>query len=158
MRARPGLAYVVGVLAWISVMFVGLVTNAPGAAAMHPQSPTLSGDITGIAVMSRKIPDVGSNYSLRGSGRLNLGAVTVSGVLKGTGFIARGTCSGNLLLTGRTGTLSLALRSPAAVAGFTTCSAYDWQITRSTGSFADTTGHGSLTVAIRRSRFTMRFT
>jgi hypothetical protein len=158
MRARPRLAYVVGVLSWISLMFVELLTNAPGAAAMHPQSPTLSGDITGTAVMSRTIPDVGSDYSLRGSGRLNLGAVTVSGVLQGTGFIARGTCSGNLVLKGRTGTLSLALRSPAAVPGFTTCSAYDWQVTRSTGSFAGTTGHGSLAVTIRGSLFTMRFT
>jgi hypothetical protein len=134
-----------------------IAAAASGVGAAEPRTAILSGEISGTSVASRTIPDTGSSYALSGSGRLNVGRVTVTGSLRGTGFIVRGTCSGTVLLAGRAGTLSLRLRSPSPVPGFSTCSAYGWEITGSTGSFAGQAGHGVVTATVGGGAFTLRF-
>ncbi|MGH9029567.1 MAG: hypothetical protein ACRDV4_08140, partial [Acidimicrobiales bacterium] len=83
----------------------------------------LSGTVHGRAIALPTNADVGAAYSLRASGRLNIGRTTITGSVHGTGFIAEGHCTGSLDLRTATGILQIALRSNA-VRGFTMCTDY----------------------------------
>ena len=106
----------------------------------------LSGTANGRAIALPTNADVGAAYSLRASGRLNIGRTTISGSVHGTGFIAVGHCTGSLELHTATGTLQLALRSSSTVKGFTMCTAYSWVVTAASGRYAGRRGSGAVRV------------
>jgi hypothetical protein len=117
LRMRPAHISVAACVLALSGGGTVVAANA-ATASLHTGSVRLSGQMHGTDRMIRAVPDLGSEHSLSGSGHLNLGLVTVSGSVHGTGFIASGYCSGSLRLRTTGGKLLLSLRSLSAVSGF----------------------------------------
>jgi hypothetical protein len=156
-RTRP-------VLITVAVLVLALWGGGAALAAqiatrppLHRVSTRLSGQMHGTDTMSHAVPDIGSQSSLSGSGRLSVGLVTLSGSLHGTGFIARGYCTGSLGLRTTQGTLLLGLRSSSASSGFTTCVNYSWHIVSATGKYRGQFGTGLLSITTRADAFTLSF-
>lgn len=85
-----------------------------GAACVH-----LTGSLRGQLVPVRTLPDVGRRYAITAAGSLYpVGAITAAGMVAGTGNIAFGSESLQLILTGKRGSARLSARG-ARVSGFT---------------------------------------
>ena len=125
------------------ILTIGIAAGSWAATAV---SLHLSGTVHGRAIALPTNADVGAAYSLRATGRLNIGRTTITGPLHGTGFIATGHCTGSLDLRTASGTLQLALRSPSVVKGFTMGTAYSWVITAASGHYAGRRGSGAVRV------------
>jgi hypothetical protein len=126
--------------------------------APHPfASTTLSGWLAG-QIRTTATPDEtdgGTKYSLSGKAHLaGLDEVTVDGFVQGTGFIAQGHATGQLVLTkiGDAGsTLTVNLRGPLQGGLAPLPSAWTVHFGHGTGAFAHIHGHETLTLNIAMS-------
>ncbi|MDQ2733288.1 MAG: hypothetical protein M3Y56_16685 [Armatimonadota bacterium] len=102
-----------------------------------PSQTTLSGAVTGTYTIQQTIPDVGATYMLTGMGTVApLGQVQVAGSFRTPGNIATGTATGQLTLTGSSGTTTLTLTGPQQAGFSPPPSAFHYTVTGTTGSGA----------------------
>ena len=105
------------------------------------------------------IPDVGVTDVFKGKAFLKqLGAVTLTGSLTGTGFIAQGHATGTLALKNARGSVTLTLTG-APEGGFQPpqSGTYTFAVTSGTGAYARTVGTGRVDLALNSGAFTMAF-
>ena len=107
-------------------------------AASHPLHGEGSGSYT-----SPLIVDAGPSYQMKGEVKLGgLGTLAVQGWVQGTGMIQNGRATGQLVLTGGHGTITLALHGPTQPGFSPVPHELVYSVTGGTGAYAHTTGYG----------------
>jgi prepilin-type processing-associated H-X9-DG protein len=107
----------------------------------------------------RAIPDIGGRLDLKGTAVLNqLGKVSVSGTLSGTGFIAQGHAGATLTLANSKGTVILSLIGPTQ-GGFKAAPSgtYTFGVEGGTGQYAHVVGHGTVDLTYNARTFSLAF-
>jgi hypothetical protein len=128
-----------------TIRHLGLRLTGAHALSGSSASLTLSGSITGTEQRIVSVPDTGAQWRWQGSGTVKpLGAVTATGTNHAVGFIASGTPTGSMVLTGANGTLTLTLTYPQTK-GFAPLPAQAaYVISGGTGQYAGASGSGSV--------------
>jgi hypothetical protein len=104
-------------------------------------------------------PDTGSSYVFNGTGKTTaLGNFTFKGQIHPPGFIISARASGAFTLTNSKGTMRLSVKGPQQTAGVLP-PFVSFTITRGTGSYANATGKGKITIAASGStqKFVFKF-
>jgi hypothetical protein len=95
------------------------------------------------------VSGAGREYRLHGTAYLaGLGEVSVSGNLRGVGFIAKGHATGELTFTNKYGSLTVDLEGPLQDAFSALPRHFSYKIVSGTGAYAGRTGEGSLTLVL----------
>jgi hypothetical protein len=105
------------------------------------------------------IPDVGVTDVFKGKAFLKqLGAVTLTGSLTGTGFIAQGHATGTFILKNARGSITLAVTGPTE-GGFHApeSATYAFAVTSGSGAYARTVGTGRVDLVLGSGTFTAAF-
>jgi hypothetical protein len=123
----------------------GMATPAP--AILH-QHYALAGHGSGSYTRNLNMPDAGSKYQLTGTAQLaDLGQVSVSGKVGGTGFTQHGHAYGTLTFTNAKGSVTLELTGVPEQNGFSPPPPYfRYRITAGTGAYKNLQEHGTLRI------------
>jgi hypothetical protein len=136
------------------------VAAVPAALVKGKTYLLLTGSGQGTFSQSQFRPaDVGVTDVFKGRALLNqVGAVTLTGSLTGTGFIAQGHATGTLILENARGSVTLTL-SGAPQGGFQPpkSGTYTFAVTTGTGAFAGAVGTGKVDLMLGAGTFTMAF-
>jgi hypothetical protein len=127
--------------------------SAPAAAVAQAEPIRviqLNGTILGHYIQNVRIPDVGANDELNGSGKLlRIGDADLSGSLHSIGFIARGNAQGTLVLASAKGTITLSLTGADQQDGPKGLpSAFRFTVTNGTGKYRTAHDEGTATLVI----------
>jgi len=139
------LAIVCAVPAWPSLR--PRAVGHPGVA--RPQPPPFEGTLKGNYALLAGPGDTGATYSLSAFGILQPpGPVQVAGSLHTPGFVRAGNAAGSLMVSGQTGTLTLAVQGPTQPGFSPPPQSLEFAITDATGQFAGMLGSGSVTLRL----------
>jgi hypothetical protein len=120
----------------------------------------VNGQAHGKVHAERAIPDIGGRFDLKGTAVLNqLGKVSVSGTLSGTGFIGgHGHAGATITLANSKGTVVLSLIGPTQ-GGFTAAPSgtYTFGVEGGTGHYAHVVGHGTVDLTYNAKSFSLTF-
>jgi hypothetical protein len=109
----------------------------------------LVGQVRGIAVNLPSNPDAGKIISLSGGGFVShLGALSVSGKIRSTGFISTGRATGTVTLSNGLGHVKLELTGPTQPGFSPFPPTFTYKIVEATGRYKGLTGHGHADLAI----------
>lgn len=110
---------------------------------VFPPPLLLTGEVRGTAVVRRGIPDVGTMYTLRGSGRVGpMGQVNAQGFLQTTSLSGRPL--GTVTLANRFGAVQMKVTGLPTTADGTTTQVFNFEVTRATGRYARLAGTGGV--------------
>jgi hypothetical protein len=137
-----------------------LVYTASQAPALTGSFHDLDGAVRGTLIPAPGIPDLGPAYAVQGKGKLGgLDEFTVTGFLRGTGFIPTGHASGELTLTNSHGTIRLSLAGPAQPGFARLPGHFHFTVTGGTGAYQGLQDDGEVTLQVQNhgTAFTMVF-
>jgi hypothetical protein len=107
----------------------------------------LNGAVGGTWTIQPGIPDVGQTQTLKGSGAVQpLGAVTATGTLHATGFIAMGHAGGTITLSNDRGSVTLQLTGPTQRGFSPLPRQFTYRIVAATGDESGATDSGAATL------------
>ena len=111
----------------------------------HTGQHAISGHLAGSVRHLSTPPDVGQQYALSGSGRVQtLGRVRAAGTVQSTGFIQNGQSTGTLTLRNAKGSITLDLTGPPQPGFSPLPNNYHFVITGGTGAYKSSSGNGAL--------------
>jgi hypothetical protein len=113
-------------------------------------APALGGTLTGTYTTTHANPDTGTQYTLSGSGTLNLlGKVTAKGTLHSLGNLASGHAGGTVTITVGKDTIVLQLTGPKQKSFDPLPTQFTYKVTKATGQFASLKGqHGTVDLTL----------
>ncbi len=126
------------------------IGDAGGTAvvAPKPHATSVKGTLTGTYTTPLGNPDARS-YVFTGTGTAgSLGTVNVSGIITPPGFIRTAPATGELTMTGATGTATLSLTGHTQPGGSALPQNMKFVISSGTGLFANAGGKGSVSIAL----------
>jgi hypothetical protein len=117
------------------------------ALVAHHRGMRLVGQITGTWSTVLRVPDIGGEQSLSGSGAVRpLGDVQATGTLGTPGFIRQGRATAVLHLSNARGSIEIDLTGPIQPGFSPPPSSFTYKIQDGTGAYRRVSGHGTATL------------
>jgi hypothetical protein len=125
------------------------VANDTAVVSPKPHKISVKGSLTGTYTIPLGGNPDARSYVFTGAGMAKaLGNVTVDGHITPPGFITSAPATGELTLTGATGSVTLSLTGAVQEGGSPLPQKMSYEITGGTGDFPSPGGHGSISIAV----------